>query len=304
MELVETSPTHQPHDGTGQIITDDTISTPSQTLPWYFKVTWVLQALSSTATVFVAMGFWFFEYNPEISKLHVFTVHVHAVAAILSIADFMIVANTCRILHFVYASLYFAFYVVFTLIYYHSGGSNPYGGREMYEGMIDWEDGVGVSALMCFLIVFVFAPVIHALYYGLYLLRRVVAGEISVSCRCGCFNSCRKNRSVNVEKEVGNGRPRSEEFRKLSEGADGNCPNDCWKFGPTLDLSLSEKIYMCWVPASVMCINYFNNNIERVGAIYSANVPSLWWLLSYMHDASNDQYNLYPLIYNLLKYHL
>ncbi|XP_071495397.1 protein rolling stone-like [Diadema antillarum] len=161
------------------------LSQQEPTLPWYFKLTWLLQTVALNAVLFVAMGYWFFEYDPALEKLQVFTIHVHAVAAVLGIVDFFVVANPFRVLHFIYPVIYFTTYIVFTLIYYHSGGINPYGGREMYEDMIDWEDNVGVSVGMSFVFIVVLGPVLHLIYLGLYVIRRLVAGEISSSCiRC------------------------------------------------------------------------------------------------------------------------
>ncbi|XP_041470795.1 protein rolling stone-like [Lytechinus variegatus] len=193
-------------------------SPTSRPLPWYFKVTWCLQTIASSAVLFVAMGYWFFEYDPALEKLHVFTLHVHAVGTVLAIIDFTVSAHPFRILHFVYPMLYFTVYVIFTVIYYYAGGLNPYGGKEMYEGLIDWEDGVKPSVFMALMFTLVVGPVLHAMYFGLYLLRRLVAGEISVSCQ-----RCRRDKGSDRDDRTGwTGDEEKDEDRKRLDNNIGN----------------------------------------------------------------------------------
>lgn len=203
--------------------TEPDSSDATRPLPWYFKLTWFLQSIASSAVLFVAMGYWFFEYNPELEKLHVFTLHVHAVGTVLALVDFTVVAHPFRVLHFVYPVLYFTVYIVFTVIYYYAGGINPYGGKEMYEGLIDWEDGVKDSVVMAMVFIFVLGPVLHAMYFGLYLLRRLVAGEISVSCR-----RCRGGRAGAGEKSRSEGEDaqKEEDRKRLDENIE-NCNTEC-----------------------------------------------------------------------------
>ena len=71
-------------------------------------------------------------------------------------------------------------YCIFTLLYYHAGGTNDHhlnkdahGDTYLYKEKIDWGRYPLTTVVMCGLIVFVAMPLIHMAFYFLFKLREI-----------------------------------------------------------------------------------------------------------------------------------
>ncbi|XP_038058583.1 protein rolling stone-like [Patiria miniata] len=144
-------------------------------LPWYFKLTWLLQNIAYSACAFVTAGYWLVEFQPGFTIVQIFTIHVHGISLIIALADLIVAAPPIRLLHFVYPYSYFLLYQLFALIYYKSGGTNPYGGTHIYKSFIDWENAPTTSLIILLLGTVAAAPCLHGLLFALDKLRNKVA---------------------------------------------------------------------------------------------------------------------------------
>ena len=158
----------------------------SATLSWYFKLTWLLQNVAFDAALFVVLLFWIVDFDPAVTNVTVFNVHIHGVNLFLVLVDLFLIASPYRLLHMIYPCTMALVYYLFTIIYYYSGGTNEYsvdevnGNSVIYKGTLDWENAVTTTSIIMTIVITVVVPLIHLLFFGFYHLRRV-----SRRC-CGC----------------------------------------------------------------------------------------------------------------------
>ncbi|XP_033641619.1 protein rolling stone-like [Asterias rubens] len=161
----------QVHDETQLSAADDTPedgpTEGSALFPWYFKLTWILQNIAYSACAFVTVGYWFIEFKPGSTIVQIFTIHVHGISFLFGLVDVVLVSNPIRFLHFVYVYLYFLLYQIFALIYYKSGGTNPYGETHLYKGFIDWENSPTTSLIVLLVGTVLIAACFHGVFFGL-----------------------------------------------------------------------------------------------------------------------------------------
>ena len=160
----------------------ETVPSPTpnteNSISWYFKVTWLFQNICFAGALFVTILFWVLDFDPATSTVTVFNVHIHGVNLVFVILDQFLIASPFRLLHFIYPSCMALIYFIFTGIYFAAGGLNEYpedpvnGNTYLYQGTLDWGRHPTTSVVTMVLVVFVAAPVIHLLYFGLYHLRR------------------------------------------------------------------------------------------------------------------------------------
>ena len=106
---------------------------------------------------------------------------VHACNSIYILIDFFITAMPIRLLHFWYSILYGLLYVVFSLIYLGAGGTDKAGNNYIYS-ILDFFGNPGAAFALAGLSVFVFAPLLWLLIYGIYNLRTFLNRKC---CSCG-----------------------------------------------------------------------------------------------------------------------
>lgn len=94
----------------------------------------------------------------------------HAVTIIYLIVDSALVAIPIRILHIYQSMILGVIYVIFSIIYDVSGGSNMLGKPYIYSP-IDYSEKPGIAAAYVLVILFIGIPIVHLIFYGLYSLR-------------------------------------------------------------------------------------------------------------------------------------
>ncbi|XP_033115446.1 protein rolling stone-like [Anneissia japonica] len=149
-------------------------TTPAQTLPFYFSLTWLLQVVAFSAAVTVTLLFWVLVYDPAVDTVHTYVVHVHGVNTLLVLIDVFAVANPYRLIHFIYPSIYASIYFIFTAIYWAAGGLNEHGDSYIYKGNLDWENDPRRSVITALLAVCLGAPAVHILLCLLFRIKNLV----------------------------------------------------------------------------------------------------------------------------------
>lgn len=168
---------HERHNNGNRRSVPSTIPNLDNSLSWYFKVTWMFQSIWFVGALAVTILFWVVDFDPGRSVITVFNLHVHGVNLLFALIDQFLIASPYRVLHFVYASGLSLIYFIFTCIYFAAGGLNEFpedpvnGNTYLYLGVLDWGRIPTTSIVTMVLVVFVAAPILHLLYYGLYRLR-------------------------------------------------------------------------------------------------------------------------------------
>lgn len=62
---------------------------------------------------------------------------IHALNTITSIGDIFVSSRPCRLMHFYQPIAFLILYLIFSIIYWASGGLNPYGFPYIYS-ILDW----------------------------------------------------------------------------------------------------------------------------------------------------------------------
>ncbi|XP_071961098.1 uncharacterized protein [Antedon mediterranea] len=141
-------------------------------LPWYFKLTWVLQSCAFSLVLLITIMFWIIEFNPDVTDVTVCNVHVHGVALFLIVLDCFLTASPVRFFHFVYPTFVVIGYSIFTYAYNRCGGLNEYGDTHLYKDWVDWTDMETKSCIVAVCATFVAVPIAHALHCILCLIRK------------------------------------------------------------------------------------------------------------------------------------
>lgn len=156
-------------------------TSPLSGVPWFVKLTWLLQVTSYSGSFFVSLAYWLVDFNPEIEQASIFTLHTHAFSSVLILIDISVIATPMRIGHFIYVIVFSISYFTFTYVYFLLGGHNPYGDRYLYASLVDWENNRLISFLASLVISILVAPFFHFVFYALYKLRTFIYVKLNKS---------------------------------------------------------------------------------------------------------------------------
>ncbi|KAM3967880.1 protein rolling stone-like [Aphomia sociella] len=139
-------------------------------LPWYVKVYWASYNFTLPIAIFITAFYWAFldSEGEEYAIDPVLDVFIHAVNAVLMILLLLVSQHSSNILHFYYPILVGVIYMVFTIIYYHAGGTNPFGDPYIYPPL-DWSDAGPTTVMVVASAVTLI--VLHLIVVGLSLCR-------------------------------------------------------------------------------------------------------------------------------------
>ena len=136
---------------------------------WYQKMQWLLATVALEYAIFVSTVYWSLIHD-ESDGVSAVNIHVHAINGVISLCDIMFSGTVIRLFHVVYGLMFGAAYVVFTIIYYVSGGTTEDGEKHIYT-ILDYENHPG-SAAIVICITFVFFILLHTAIYSLYGIRQ------------------------------------------------------------------------------------------------------------------------------------
>ncbi|XP_067944559.1 protein rolling stone-like [Watersipora subatra] len=132
------------------------------------KLNWFLYELTSGETILISLLFWSLIYNEDY-PIYADTYVTHGVNGLYVLIDIWITAMPVKILHVYLPFLLGLSYIIFSIIYDYSGGTNALGMPYIYS-VLDWSDGVTWPLIYCGGAAVV-VIIIHFIFYGCFKLR-------------------------------------------------------------------------------------------------------------------------------------
>lgn len=155
---------------------DEAISTgdaeeESRAIPmvWFHEALWVIYNIAAVAALVVTLSFWLFIFRLR-NKLNVVSVIVHGINSIVMVGDTILSSIPVRLFHVVYPMLYSIAYVIFTVIYWASGGTSSFGMRYIYP-QTDYTGRPVFSAVSLVGLVLIGLPLCQSILFCFYRIR-------------------------------------------------------------------------------------------------------------------------------------
>lgn len=142
------------------------------------QVYWLLYNISTNTSVLMAIGHWNNVFEDHSFYANVLTKEVVGMGLI--VMETLICGIPVRVCHVVYPMLFTILYIIFTAIYYASGGTDIQGRSYVYR-LLDYENINLWSGGILVLTVFVAQPLIQLAFYVVSVIRRCFANRV---CRC------------------------------------------------------------------------------------------------------------------------
>ena len=141
---------------------------PTDRLPWYCKLSWVLFNIIANGAIIVSVVF-FAGLYPQIYKDGQFPTiedfHLHAVNSMIILLELMFSALPIRILHFVFVQMFGIAYAGMSLLLYYFYTKEP-----IYPKILDWNHPLPTGLTVAGLIL-IAAPLLHIILFSLYKYR-------------------------------------------------------------------------------------------------------------------------------------
>lgn len=137
-------------------------------LRWEHRLLWVFHIISAAGGLFVTAGYWSILVGDDVIDANNIT--KHALNSVFIVIDTFLSSMPVHLLHWLYALLYFAVYLLFTVIYWQAGGTNDEGKPYVYGALNynDFQPTIG-GLLVVFLLVVL--PFLQLALFGLTKLR-------------------------------------------------------------------------------------------------------------------------------------
>ncbi|XP_014773737.1 protein rolling stone [Octopus bimaculoides] len=141
----------------------------SHSLHWSMKILWFLSNISYSNGVLITCGYWILLYSRSNGRYMYLNVMEHALNSIYILLNIFITAKPFRIYHVWQDIIAFLIYIIFSLIYFFSGGTTTKNTRVIYF-FTDWNHP-SVAIPFILLLLFVGLPLVHTILFFLYKLR-------------------------------------------------------------------------------------------------------------------------------------
>ena len=138
-------------------------------ISWYHMIQWALFLIGTEVAVFLTILYWPLLYRPDIPISGV-NFNTHGTQGIISVIELLITGVPIRFYHFYFTQTFGAVYVIFSAIYFAAGGTNVRGRPYIYS-VLDYGSDPGSSTGLVLGVVLAFLPVIHFLFYLIYVAR-------------------------------------------------------------------------------------------------------------------------------------
>lgn len=178
-------------------------------IAWYMKICWLLYVIGATMAIIVLVGFWGFVYNPVCESplqqnsttvciptvIDVYSVHFHLINAVLIILDLYFSRIPYQLFHIFYPSIYTFTFVIFSLIYFAVGGTNPDDEQPYIYEVLDYGNNTVFAAGIA--VVLVIAPT--AGFVFLFLLAWIRDAIYKRICIPWCYRDLQNQTISNTE---------------------------------------------------------------------------------------------------------
>ena len=165
-------------------------------ITWYQKIHWFLFTVGLGGAILVVLLYWPLVYNPTTSVLDGLNINSHLTNGVVSLLDVWISGIPVRIYHMIYLQGFGAAFVTFSAVYFAANGTNDQGEPFIYSAL-DYGSSPGTSAAIVVIVVLVGLPILHLLFYILYVFR---VGCVHLVRRCcGAYDSQKQESGILLE---------------------------------------------------------------------------------------------------------
>ncbi|KAK3102647.1 hypothetical protein FSP39_012844 [Pinctada imbricata] len=145
---------------------NESVTTESQPLPWYFKLVWILYNMASAGSVMVTAVFFIFLWPLfNTASIGQMNLQLHGINSVIVFIEHLMSGVPYRLLHYIYPLLYGLAYLTFSGIFYAAGNEDP-----IYPGVLDWSKP-GQTMIMVVLVGFVVLPLLQIFFFVIYKIR-------------------------------------------------------------------------------------------------------------------------------------
>lgn len=137
-------------------------------LRWEHKLLWFLHIIAASAGLWITVGYWTVLIEDDVIDANNIT--KHALNSVFMVIDTAVSSIPMRFLHWLYALLYIAVYLLFSVIYWQLGGTNNRGRPYIYKAL-DYNDFQLRTGGLLVGFMFVVLPLLHLFLLGITKLR-------------------------------------------------------------------------------------------------------------------------------------
>ena len=142
---------------------------------WFHSIHRVLYTTAATAAIAVTILYWSL-LTPVVNFV---SVSAHALNTVIAVGDLLLSNTPIAILHVVYPVIYALVWIIFTLIYTFSDGTNPDDGGNYVYTVLDWRSETSTAVIITVVTIVVGAPLLHFATYVLYRIRAWTATKLA-----------------------------------------------------------------------------------------------------------------------------
>ncbi|XP_045493748.1 protein rolling stone-like [Colias croceus] len=146
-------------------------------LPWYVKTYWVLYNISVPLAFLITVFYWSLLYDSNFLEEmnRGLDIAIHGINSLVMFLLLISSTHSTRLVHLAHPLVLAAIYVIFGVIYYVAGGTDPYGNPYVYP-VVDWTKP-GTACLVIFItLILLFS--LHLVTMGISAIRTAVANKI------------------------------------------------------------------------------------------------------------------------------
>jgi hypothetical protein len=136
--------------------------------------TWQLFSLSVNFEIIITILFWLLDYDPDRHDLNFTTLTTHGVCLVCVMLDGHLLNRTpVRLKHGIVTMAMAAIYVGWTVIHTYVIEDNPTKtDSDLLYDVVDWKDSFESTIILCVIIVFAVAPLLHLMIFSISLFGR------------------------------------------------------------------------------------------------------------------------------------
>lgn len=147
-------------------VDDDPVTTDGErdALAFGHKLLWFLHTISATGGLWVTVGYWGVSF--EDGKVDADNLTKEVFSSVFVLMDTCLSLIPVRVVHFVYALLYLAVYLLFSVVYWKLGGTNIEGKPYIYK-VLNYDDFKAITGVVLVVLLIVGVPLLHLFVFGI-----------------------------------------------------------------------------------------------------------------------------------------
>lgn len=153
------------------------VSVRMHQLPWYFKITWILYGIASSAAVMVTAVFFIFLWPMMNSAggIDMMNLQLHGINSVIIIIEHFVSAVPIRLYHYIYPLIYGLMYLIFSLIFWAVDHNHV-----IYPEVLDWNKP-GPTVVMVVILAIVVLPLLQLFYFVVYKIKIFIYKHLVLS---------------------------------------------------------------------------------------------------------------------------